>query len=86
MTEFSCILIDARNPQWGNAEHTLIDVEAKWEHLESEGYLPFSANPEDVEAHGRDLYQRCINGEFGTIAEYVAPPEPEPVVEETPTE
>jgi len=82
MTEFKCILIDARNPQWVNAEHTLIEVEAKWEHLADEGYLPFGANPEDVEAHGRDLYQRCVNGEFGTIAEYVAPPEPEPVVEE----
>ena len=85
MTEFSCILIDARNPQWGNAEHTLIDVEAKWEHLESEGYLPFTANPNDTEAHGVDLYQRCVNGEFGTIAEYVAPPEPE-VTEEQPSE
>lgn len=85
MTEFKCKLIDARNPQWMNAEHTLIEVEAKWEHLENEGYLPFGANPEDVEAHGRDLYQRCVNGEFGTIAEYVAPPEPE-VTEEQPSE
>jgi len=86
MTEFTCILIDAQNPQWGNAEHTFIDVEAKWEHLESEGYLPFTATSNDNEAHGVDLYNRCVNGEFGTIAEYVAPPEPEPVVEETPTE
>ena len=74
----NCILIDAQNPQWGNAEHTFIEVEAKWEHIADLGYLPFTANPEDVEAHGRDLYQRCVNGEFGTIAEYVAPPEPEP--------
>ena len=90
MTEFTCILIDAKNPKWGNAEHTLIDVEAKFEHYPEEwGYLPFMANPEDVEAHGRDLYQRCVNGEFGTIAEYVAPPEPEPepeVTEEQPSE
>ena len=78
MTEFTCTLIDARNPQWMNAEHTLISVEAKWQHLESEGYLGFCANPEDVEAHGRDLYQRCVNGEFGTIAEYVAPVEEQP--------
>ena len=75
MTEFTCILIDAQNPKWGNAEHTLIEVEAKWQHLESEGYLPFLANPDDVEAHGRDLYNRIINGEFGEIAEYVAPVE-----------
>lgn len=80
-----CILIDAQNPQWVDAEHTVINVEAKWEHLESEGYLPFTASPNDVEAHGRDLYNRIINGEFGTIAEYVAPPEPE-VTEEQPSE
>jgi len=81
----NCILIDAQNPQWGDAEHTVINIEAKWEHLESEGYLPFTANPNDVEEHGRDLYNRIINGEFGTIAEYVAPPEPE-VTEEQPNE
>jgi len=80
-----CILIDAQNPRWVNAEHTLIDIEAKWEHLESEGYLTFTASPDDVEAHGVDLYNRIINGEFGTIAEYVAPPEPE-VTEEQPSE
>ena len=71
----NCILIDAKNPQWVNAEKTLIQVQAKWQHLETEGYLMFLANPNDVEAHGRDLYQRCVNGEFGTIAEYVAPEE-----------
>ena len=75
MTDFKCILIDAQNPQWGNAEHTLIEVEAKWQHLESEGYLPFGATADDVEAHGVDLYNRCVAGEFGTIAEYVAPAE-----------
>jgi hypothetical protein len=71
-------LIDAQNPQWGNAEHTLIEVEAKWEHISDLGYLPFTANPNDTEAHGVDLYNRCINGEFGTIAEYVAPVEEQP--------
>lgn len=81
----NCILIDAQNPQWGDAEHTFINVEAKWEHLESEGYLPFTADLNDVEEHGVDLYNRIINGEFGTIAEYVAPPEPE-VTEEQPSE
>jgi len=76
MTEFTCILVDAKNPQWGNEEHTLINVEAKFEHYEEDwGYLPFMANPNDTEAHGVDLYNRCVNGEFGTIAEYVAPEE-----------
>ena len=72
-------LIDAQNPQWGDAEHTFINVEAKFEHYPEEwGYLPFTANPNDTEAHGVDLYNRIINGEFGTIAEYVAPVEEQP--------
>ena len=76
MTGFKCILVDARNPQWGNAEHTLIEVEAKFRHYPEEwGYLPFNADPNDDEAHGVDLYNRCVAGEFGEIAEYVAPVE-----------
>ena len=83
MTNFTCILIDAQNPKWGNAEHTIIDVEAKWEHIADLGYLLFTANPNDTEDHGVDLYNRCVAGEFGEIAEYVAPVE-EPVSEVTP--
>ncbi len=75
MTNFTCTLIDAQNPRWGDAEQSFIIVDAKWQHLESEGYLEFCANPNDVEAHGVDLYNRCVAGEFGTIAEYVAPEE-----------
>ena len=77
MTEFTCILIDAKNPKWANAEKTCIEVEAKWKHLESEGYLPFAATPDDVEAHGVDLYNKCVAGEFGTVADYVAPEQTE---------
>jgi len=72
----NCILIDARNPRWANAEQNLITVDAKWQHLESEGYLEFGASPNDPEEHGRDLYQRCVDGEFGAVAAYVPPVTP----------
>ena len=36
-----CILIDAQNPQWVDAEQTAIVIQAKWEHLENEGYLSY---------------------------------------------
>ena len=67
---FTCTLVDAQNPRWANAEQTLIIVEAKWEHLAAEGFLEFLANPNDVEAHGVDLYNRCVAGEFGAVAAY----------------
>lgn len=73
MTNLTCVLIDARNPQWGDAEQTFILVEAKWQHLESEGYLTYTAQSTDTEAHGVDLYNRCVAGEFGAVADYVAP-------------
>ena len=34
------------------------------------GDIPFTATPDDVEVHGRDLYQRANSGEFGTVTPY----------------
>ena len=38
------------------------------------GWIPFTASPDDVEEHGRVLYEKAVSGEFGDIAEYVPPP------------
>ena len=37
------------------------------------GTIPFGADPNDPEPHGRELFARAVAGEFGPIAEYVAP-------------
>lgn len=37
------------------------------------GLIPFTASPNDCEAHGRDLFARAKVGEFGPVAAYVAP-------------
>lgn len=42
------------------------------------GPVPFTASPDDVEAHGREIYQKAIAGEFGPVGAYVAPPPPAP--------
>lgn len=63
-------LIEARNPKTN--EIGTIDLECRFSHIPNE-WLPFRANPNDVEAHGRDIYARAIAGEFGPIAAYVAP-------------
>ena len=62
----------AKNPHWSNAEHTMIDLQIKWDGLSEE--LPFTASPTDVEAHGRAIFQSASAGQFGTVAEYVEPP------------
>lgn len=65
------------NPQWANAENTIIDCVVTFEQIGEP--VPFTANPQDVEAHGREIFALCAAGEFGPVADYVPPPEPEPV-------
>ena len=40
-------------------------------HMEDKGYLPFMAQETDGEAHGREIYARCLRGDFGEIGNYV---------------
>lgn len=62
--------MQVKNPRWGNAQHSIIDIEI--DHPEY-GWIPFTASPDDVEAYGRQLYAEAAAGQFGPIAEYVAP-------------
>ena len=66
--------------QWANAENTLIDCLVKFDHIGEE--VPFTANPNDSAAHGREIFERCAAGEFGEVAAYVPPHEP---IKEVPT-
>jgi hypothetical protein len=63
----------AKNPFFQTEDHSCIHVTVKW--LEFAEEMPFGAMANDVEAHGRDLYNRTIAGEFGQIAPYVPPSE-----------
>jgi hypothetical protein len=67
--------IQVRNPQY-NAAGT-IDMEM--EHPKF-GWIPFTASPDDSEQHGRELYAQAMAGDFGPVAEYVAPPPAPPVI------
>ena len=64
------------SPSWANAEHTLITCTVKAEHFDTA--IPFTASPNDVEVHGREIYADLVAGRYGEIAEYVAPPAPPP--------
>lgn len=55
---------------WGNTEHTAISLSVEHSRY---GVIPFGATQDDPEPHGRDLFARAVAGEFGPIAEYVAP-------------
>ena len=45
-----------------------IDCEARFSHFPDE-WLPFTATHDDVEEHGRTLYQNALNGDYGAIAD-----------------
>jgi hypothetical protein len=59
-------ITSARNPQWANEERTAINCLVRTNTLLQEA--PFTASPHDSEAHGKDLFARCLAGEFGAIA------------------
>jgi hypothetical protein len=61
-------LLYALNPMWANRSKTLIMLTVRFDHIQMD--LPFTANQNDVEQHGRDIFARAVNGEFGEIAPF----------------
>jgi len=64
-----------KNPKWANPEHTAIDCEVDFGHLDDE-FVPFTADPNDVMEYSKTIFDECVAGNYGPIAEYVAPPAP----------
>lgn len=62
---------DASDLQYILPNKEAILMQVLFEHLPSP--VQFIARPDDTEAHGRQLYQRALDGDFGPIAEYIAP-------------
>lgn len=54
------------SPTW-NRDGTMIDCIVTFERI---GRVPFSAHPNDL-PHSVEIYNRCIAGDFGPIADYV---------------
>ena len=61
--------MNTRNHKYN--QHGTIDMEI--EHPVY-GWIPFTASPDDVEAHGRELHAQALAA--GGIAAYIPPPEP----------
>jgi hypothetical protein len=61
--------------KYANKEHTLISCLVKFEGFENS--LSFIADANDCTEHGCKIHAECLEGKYGTIADYV---EPEPVI------
>lgn len=66
-------IVKADNLRFVDAERTKIDCEADFSHVK-DGPFGFTADKNDVEPHGREIFAELISGDYGPIAEYVAPP------------
>lgn len=63
-----------KEPKFINFEETMIDV--IWEHPDH-GDIPFTASPDDCEAHGREIFSLAKEGKFGEVSPYDGPAESE---------
>lgn len=73
-------ILSVRNPQWANRDRTAINCRIKTNtHVEE---MPFTASMTDSEDYGREIFARCLAGEFGEIAPMEEPsplpPPPQP--------
>lgn len=59
-------------PKWSNAQHSAIDCIITTSQFSDE-QLPFTASQDDIEPHGRAIFQELTEGKYGQIAEYVEP-------------
>lgn len=76
------VLTSLTNPQWANEARTSINCNITTSQFGDE-VLPFTADQNDVEAHGRAIFADLVAGKYGPIAEYVPPPQPEQPVQPT---
>ncbi|WP_368750158.1 tail fiber assembly protein [Klebsiella aerogenes] len=60
------------SPAWADAEHTAVNVMIDTDQSRIPT-IPFTATPDDTTKYGPAIYQAALEGEFGEIAEYVAP-------------
>ena len=64
------------NLRWANRDNTTFNCDVTFVGL---GTVPFTPHQNDSETHSREIYARCMAGEFGPIADYVLQPDEYPV-------
>jgi hypothetical protein len=71
---------NVKNPIWANAEHNAIDCEVTFDKI---GTVPFTANTLDTSnPASKQIFDECIAGDYGVVAEYVPPPPYVPTAED----
>ena len=71
---------EIKNPRWANVEKTQIICEVNFDHV-PEDFVPFLADPNDIYAHAKEIFERCVAGDFGVVGNYQSPENEIPVVD-----
>lgn len=58
------------SPQWATSNHSSINCIVDFEGL---GNTLFTANPNDTQTDSAEIFNDCVAGKYGAIAEYVPP-------------
>lgn len=66
----SFTIVDAKNPVWANDDKNAITLDVNFAEF-TEDYVSFTASPTDNSEHGRVIYSNAVNGDYGTVSEYV---------------
>lgn len=62
------------NPRWSNDKHTKIDCDVVFVDL-GQTPLPFTAVASGDLLHAHQIFEECVSGKYGPIAEYTPPAE-----------
>lgn len=69
----------AANPRFASPDKSTILIDLEFVELVHLGKIQFLACNNDPEDHGREIFGRAIEGEFGPIGDFVPPPDIAPL-------
>ncbi|MDI6434291.1 tail fiber assembly protein [Cronobacter turicensis] len=64
-----------KKPVFADEQQKTINCYVKFEQFSD--YVPFTATPEDGEAHSKAIYAECLAGKYGAVSAYVYDPAPD---------
>jgi hypothetical protein len=68
-------VLEVKNCEWANPEHTVLNCDARFSHYPNE-FMPFSAVASGDTDYAHKIFADALAGVYGEIAEYVPPPAP----------
>ena len=62
--------INVKNPAYADQSGLIIDCVIV---LDDDSEIPFAAASDDCTDYGVEIYNKCVNGDYGAVSEYIPP-------------